>query len=429
MHMYFIFLFHSEKEVDIVEVETALYYAPKLDQIILLKFDLRNYELILKIEGLDPVELLHRVKLTTNRRHLTSSEINDLEVVLVLLKSKIECYHLIDIERAQTGINTTLRTMASLLNYIDCFKHMSVFGELLGILEIFVGKVKEAALESMDVFQSIFEAFEKGIEDVMQIIKNCILNKRFTLKFDSACELLDTLFKTDCGFDRLNNYMENKAQTVMDYVINMKMKYSSQEEVLEVICSADANQRSPKMLKLFESTMNEIIDKSKDPTMLFRYLSNHDNSKLWRLFEKVLPNLSSSKTVLKKLLEWPVTASFIKLTSKLPHASGGAGRSRFLKAMEYFKEYEEKLVKGDISSEELDIICSNKSRFFQISEACEANSTKTLKESLLKRTEEKKFITLHIKKVRMLYSFLTELSDGKISKYECNITAACSRFN
>ena len=87
--------------------------------------------------------------------------------------------------------------------------------------------------------------------------------------------------------------------------------------------------------------------------------------------------------------------------------------------MEYFNEYEEKLVKGDISSEELDIICSNESRFFQISEACEANSTKTLKESLLKRTEEKKFITLHIKKVRMLYSFLTELSDGKISKYEC----------
>ena len=79
--------------------------------------------------------------------------------------------------------------MASLLKPIDCFKHMSVFGELLGILEIFVGKVKEAALESMDVFQSIFEAFEKGIENIMQIIKNCILKKRSTLKFDSACEV------------------------------------------------------------------------------------------------------------------------------------------------------------------------------------------------------------------------------------------------
>ena len=74
--MYFIFLFHSEKEVDIVEVETALYYAPKLEQIILSKFDLKNYELILKIEGLDPVALLHRVKLTINRRHLTSSEVS-----------------------------------------------------------------------------------------------------------------------------------------------------------------------------------------------------------------------------------------------------------------------------------------------------------------------------------------------------------------
>ena len=74
--MYFFFLFRSEKEVDIVEVETALYYAPKLEQIILSKFDLKNYELILKIEGLDPVELLHRVKLTTNRRHLASSEVS-----------------------------------------------------------------------------------------------------------------------------------------------------------------------------------------------------------------------------------------------------------------------------------------------------------------------------------------------------------------
>ena len=42
------------------------------------------------------------------------------------------------------------------------------------------------------------------------------------------------------------------------------MEYSSsQEEVLEVICSADANKRSLKMLKLFESTLNLIIDKSK----------------------------------------------------------------------------------------------------------------------------------------------------------------------
>ena len=74
--MYFFFLFRSEEEVDIVEVETALYYAPKLEQIILLKFDLRNYELIWKIEGLDPVSLLHRVKLTTHRRHLTSFEVS-----------------------------------------------------------------------------------------------------------------------------------------------------------------------------------------------------------------------------------------------------------------------------------------------------------------------------------------------------------------
>ena len=60
-----------------MEVETALYYAPKLEQIILLKFDLENYDLILKIEELDPVALLHRAKTkTTNRHHLRSSEVS-----------------------------------------------------------------------------------------------------------------------------------------------------------------------------------------------------------------------------------------------------------------------------------------------------------------------------------------------------------------
>ena len=74
--MYFFFLLHSDKEVEIVEVETALYYAPKLEQIILSKLDLKNYEFILKIEGLDPVALLHRVKVITNGRHLASSKVS-----------------------------------------------------------------------------------------------------------------------------------------------------------------------------------------------------------------------------------------------------------------------------------------------------------------------------------------------------------------
>jgi len=157
----------SEKEKDIAEVEAALYYAPRLEGIILSKFCLQNYGVFFKIRSLDVVKLLQTMeKLVVNKRWFLSPEISEVEVVLVLLKSKIEC-HPIDIERIQTGINTTLRTMASLLKSIDCFKHMSVFGELLGILEIFVGKVKEAALESMHVFQSIFEAFEKGIEDIM----------------------------------------------------------------------------------------------------------------------------------------------------------------------------------------------------------------------------------------------------------------------
>ena len=113
-----------------------------------------------------------------------------------------------------------------------------------------------------------------------------------------------------------------------------------------------------------------------------------------------------------------ITSIFPFFSATMPKASGGSGRSRFLRAIKYFKEYEEKLIRGDITREELDIICSNESRFFQISEACEAQSTETLKESILERTEEKRFISRYIKKVRELYSYLAELSDGKICKYE-----------
>ena len=70
-------LLHSDKEEDIIEVETALYFAPKLEQIIISKFSLQNYGLILKIEGLDPVVLLRTTtKVITNKRHFTSSEVN-----------------------------------------------------------------------------------------------------------------------------------------------------------------------------------------------------------------------------------------------------------------------------------------------------------------------------------------------------------------
>jgi len=128
----------GEKEVDIVEVETALYYAPKLEQIILLKFGLRNYELILKIEGLDPVVLLHRVKLTINGRHLTSSEVKALEELLLLLKSKIEGYEASTIERIKTGIGTVLGMLSALLTVMNPEELISIFWQLLGILEIFI---------------------------------------------------------------------------------------------------------------------------------------------------------------------------------------------------------------------------------------------------------------------------------------------------
>ena len=98
--------------------------------------------------------------------------------------------------RIHNGISTTLRIMVSLLKPIDCVKHMSVFCELLGILEILVGKAKEATLKNMDVLEGIFRTYEKGIEEVLEIIKNYFLKRRtLTLKFDAACEVSCRLYR------------------------------------------------------------------------------------------------------------------------------------------------------------------------------------------------------------------------------------------
>ena len=72
-------LFLSEKEKDIAEVEAALYYAPRLEGIILSKFCLQNYGVFFKIRSLDVVKLLQTMeKLVVNKRWFSSPEVSTL---------------------------------------------------------------------------------------------------------------------------------------------------------------------------------------------------------------------------------------------------------------------------------------------------------------------------------------------------------------
>ena len=118
-------------------------------------------------------------------------------------------------------------------------------------------------------------------------------------------------------------------------------------------------------------------------------------------------------------------SSFPCFVEKVTKVSGDAGRSRFLEAMEYFKEYGTKLIKGDIAIEELKIITSNTSKFCQILSAIkplsasQAISTEEmLMEAISKRTEEEQFINTQRAMVRELHTYLVEYSGGKICKYE-----------
>ena len=106
-------------------------------------------------------------------------------------------------------------------------------------------------------------------------------------------------------------------------------------------------------------------------------------------------------------------------------ASGDAGRSRFLKAMEYCEEYGKKLIKGDITVEELKIITSNKSKFCQILSAIKhlsasqaSSNEEMLMEAISKRIEEEKFVTTHRTMVQTVHTHLIECSGSKICKYE-----------
>ena len=53
-----------------------------------------------------------------------------------------------------------------------------------------------------------------------------------------------------------------------------------------------------------------------DHTLLFSQLSKDGNSKLWRLFKKAFPDVTSKLTVLKQLLEWSIAAGFIRLSGE-----------------------------------------------------------------------------------------------------------------
>ena len=110
---------------------------------------------------------------------------------------------------------------------------------------------------------------------------------------------------------------------------------------------------------------------------------------------------------------------------KVTEVSGDAGQSQYLEAMKIFKEYGTKLIKGDISIEELKIITSNTNKFCQILSAIkslsasQARSTEDmLVEAISKRTEEEKFINNQRAMVHELHTYLVEYSGGKICKYE-----------
>ena len=59
---FFDVLLYSEEEKDIVEIETALYYTPRLEEVILSKFRLEKYRVFFKIKVLDVVKLLQAMK-------------------------------------------------------------------------------------------------------------------------------------------------------------------------------------------------------------------------------------------------------------------------------------------------------------------------------------------------------------------------------
>ena len=82
-----------------------------------------------------------------------------------------------------------LGMLSALLTVIDLKKLISIFWQLLGILEIFIKKAEKSVIEKMGTDEDIFRAFEKGIEDIVESCRRHFKRKRFLSTFKSACKV------------------------------------------------------------------------------------------------------------------------------------------------------------------------------------------------------------------------------------------------
>jgi len=308
-------------EIDTMEVEAALHYAPKLGPLIASKFNFENCSVFLKISSLDAIMLLKR---TLEEIVLYSKGIklkmNKLEELLTQLKVKIESYQE-SFKRIETGIRTILAIMTSLLPFVDCTQLNPTFGISLKILDTFVRKAASSRSENKEELKSIMGAYADGIESIATSLKMYFQGHQEQVKFKFICEVLDLFFTNDLCLDDMKKLMDESAEQVLRFAIDLKMKdESSQKEILKVICDPEAHKRSNAMLNVLDGALVQIIDKMEDYPLLFKYLSKHDSSKLWLLFKKVLPvvnkDVPSRMTVVKRLLEWQIAASFIELAGK-----------------------------------------------------------------------------------------------------------------
>jgi len=403
-------------DIDIMEVETALHYAPKLGPLIASKFNFENGNVFLKISSLDAVTLLERtldeIKSCSKG---TKLKINKLEELLTQLQMKIESYQE-SIKRIEAGIGTILAIMTSLLQFVDCAQLTPAFGISLKILDTFARIAVSNGSEKKEVLNCILGAYAEGIECIAASLKTYFKGHREQVKFRFICELLDLFFTNDLCLDDMKKLMDESAEEVLRFAIDLKMKdESSQKEILKVIYDPEAHERSNAMLKVLDGALVQIIDKMEDYPLLFKYLSKHDSSKLWLLFKKVLPvvnkDLPSRMTVVKRLLEWQIAVSFIDLAAKILKQSGKKNFQAFLQAMGYFEEYEVKFINGDITQKELHLINSNFEAFCGISSVArslpdymEDITECTLEEALAKRNEEQNFIIDQRERIHTLQS-------------------------
>ena len=82
-----------------------------------------------------------------------------------------------------------LGMLSASLNVIDLKELISVYWQLLRILEIFIKKAEKSVVEKMGTDEGIFRAFEKGIEDIGESCRRYFKDKRFLFSFKSACEV------------------------------------------------------------------------------------------------------------------------------------------------------------------------------------------------------------------------------------------------